>query len=144
MRDQIAVMTRTQGGNTVTVKTLEYAAGRSADVYGDGSGPAVLFRHGMQPEGRAAMRPLATAVAALGANVYVPNWNSRSPIAAAGTCWTRLTSSATTQAPTGPPCLWDGPWALRPQRDCTCPTRAPMSRLPPRSAWRGRSRPKIQ
>ncbi|OBH09989.1 S9 family peptidase [Mycobacterium sp. E3247] len=58
------------------MRTEEYAPGRLADVFGDSSQPTVLLWHGMQTDARAAVRPLAGMLAARGAAVVVPDWNS--------------------------------------------------------------------
>ncbi len=63
-------------GHTVRVKTVEYAPGRLADVYGSSSGPTVLLWHGMQTDSRAAVGPLSGLLAGRGANVVAPDWNS--------------------------------------------------------------------
>jgi dienelactone hydrolase len=58
------------------MKTVEYAPGRSADLYGSPSDPTVLLWHGMQTDSRAALRPLAEAIAGHRLAVVVPDWNS--------------------------------------------------------------------
>lgn len=58
------------------MKTLEYAPGRSVDLYGDPSDPTVLLWHGMQTDSKAALRPLAEAIAGHRLAVVVPDWNS--------------------------------------------------------------------
>jgi dipeptidyl aminopeptidase/acylaminoacyl peptidase len=58
------------------VQTVEYAPGRSLDLFDDASGPTVLMWHGAQTDGRSAMRPLAELVAGHGLAVVVPDWNS--------------------------------------------------------------------
>ena len=58
------------------MRTVEYAPGRSVDLYGDPSDPTVLLWHGMQTDSRAALRPLAEAIAAHRLAVVVPDWNS--------------------------------------------------------------------
>jgi dienelactone hydrolase len=58
------------------VKTVEYAPGRWADVFGDSTEPAILLWHGMQTDARAAVRPLAGLLAGHGAAVVAPDWNS--------------------------------------------------------------------
>lgn len=58
------------------MKTVEYAPGRSVDLYGAPSDPAVLLWHGMQTDSKAALRPLAEAIAGHRLAVVVPDWNS--------------------------------------------------------------------
>jgi len=58
------------------MKTVEYAPGRSADLFGSPSDPTVLLWHGMQTDSRAALTPLAEAIAGHGLAVVVPDWNS--------------------------------------------------------------------
>jgi dienelactone hydrolase len=58
------------------VNTLEYAPGRSLDVYGADGAPVVLLWHGMQTDARAAVRPLAEQIAGHGFAVVAPDWNS--------------------------------------------------------------------
>ncbi len=61
------------------MKTVEYAPGRLADVYGFNGGaaqPTILLWHGMQADARAAVRPLAGLLAGHGAAVVAPDWNS--------------------------------------------------------------------
>lgn len=60
----------------MTVQTLEYAPGRSADVFGDQAQPTILLWHGMQSDARAALRPLAQRLADRGAAVVAADWNS--------------------------------------------------------------------
>jgi dipeptidyl aminopeptidase/acylaminoacyl peptidase len=60
----------------VPVRTLEYAPGRLADVFGDATQPMVLLWHGMQTDARASVRPLAGMLAERGAAVVAPDWNS--------------------------------------------------------------------
>lgn len=60
----------------MAVRTVEYAPGRLADVYGDPSRPTVLLWHGMQTDARAAFGPLAGMLADRGAAVVAPDWNS--------------------------------------------------------------------
>jgi dienelactone hydrolase len=60
----------------VAVRTVEYAPGRLADVFGDSTQPTVLLWHGMQTDARAAVRPLAGMLAGHGAAVVAPDWNS--------------------------------------------------------------------
>ncbi len=63
-------------GQPVSVQTLEYARGRSVDVFGDQAQPTILLWHGMQSDARAAVRPLARRLAEHGATVIAPDWNS--------------------------------------------------------------------
>ncbi|MGO4445025.1 alpha/beta hydrolase family protein [Mycobacterium sp. 2YAF39] len=56
--------------------TVEYAQGRSADVYGDPAQRTVLMWHGSQPDARASMRPLADVLTGYGIGVVVADWNS--------------------------------------------------------------------
>jgi dienelactone hydrolase len=67
-------------GTLVPVRTVEYAPGRLADVFGDATQPTkqptILLWHGMQTDARAAVRPLAGLLAGHGAAVVVPDWNS--------------------------------------------------------------------
>ncbi|OBK15320.1 alpha/beta fold hydrolase [Mycobacterium asiaticum] len=58
------------------METVEYAPGRSADVFGDAHQPTILLWHGMQTDARAAVRPLADLLAGHGAAVVAPDWNS--------------------------------------------------------------------
>lgn len=61
----------------MTPEPVEYLPGRLADVYPgepDGSGPVVLLWHGSGGDERDVLRPLASAVAAAGAVVFVPDW----------------------------------------------------------------------
>jgi dipeptidyl aminopeptidase/acylaminoacyl peptidase len=58
------------------VQTVEYAPGRTVDIFDDESGPTVLMWHGAQTDARGAMRPLAELVAGHGLAVVVPDWNS--------------------------------------------------------------------
>jgi dipeptidyl aminopeptidase/acylaminoacyl peptidase len=58
------------------VRTVEYAPGRSADVFGAVARPTILLWHGMQTDARAAVRPLAGMLAEHGAAVVAPDWNS--------------------------------------------------------------------
>jgi dienelactone hydrolase len=64
------------------VRTVEYAPGRLADVFGEAIravGPRqspILLWHGMQADARASVRPLAGLLAGHGAAVVVPDWNS--------------------------------------------------------------------
>jgi dienelactone hydrolase len=58
------------------MKTVEYAPGRSADLFGSPEDPTVLLWHGMQTDSRAALTPLAEAIAGHRLAVVVPDWNS--------------------------------------------------------------------
>lgn len=58
------------------VETEEYAPGRLVDVFGDSKQHTVLLWHGMQTNARAAVGPLAGLIAAHGATVVAPDWNS--------------------------------------------------------------------
>jgi dienelactone hydrolase len=55
---------------------MEYAPGRFADVFGDAAQPTILLWHGMQPDARAVVRPLAGLLAGHGAAVVAPDCNS--------------------------------------------------------------------
>lgn len=65
-----------RAGTPVPVRTVEYAPGRLADVFGDAGQPTVLLWHGMQSDARAAVRPLAELLAGHGVTVIAPDWNS--------------------------------------------------------------------
>ncbi|WP_424888183.1 alpha/beta hydrolase family protein [Streptomyces sp. XH2] len=57
-------------------------AGKAVDVYappGGGTAPTVLLWHGMGPDERDIMRPVAEAAAAQGVVVLVPDWRSDAP-----------------------------------------------------------------
>jgi dienelactone hydrolase len=58
------------------LQTVEYAAGRFADVVDRPSRPTVLLWHGQQPDARSSVRPLAELVAGHGLGVVVPDWDS--------------------------------------------------------------------
>ncbi|BBZ43846.1 hypothetical protein MPRM_11270 [Mycobacterium parmense] len=60
------------------VKTVQYAPGRLADVFGEPAQPTILLWHGMQTDARETVRPLAGMLAGHGAAVVVPDWNSQS------------------------------------------------------------------
>lgn len=60
----------------MSVRTVEYASGRLADVFGDPEQPAVLLWHGAQTDARDAVRPLAGLLAGKGITVVAPDWNS--------------------------------------------------------------------
>lgn len=57
-------------------ETAEYAPGRLVDSYGQPSSTTVLIWHGRGPNERGVLETLATAVAALGVRVLVPDWDS--------------------------------------------------------------------
>lgn len=62
---------------TVTpMDTVEYAPGRSADLFGEPSRTTVLLWHGTQTDSRAAVGVLAEAIAELGVGVIAPDWDS--------------------------------------------------------------------
>ncbi|CAM5469688.1 alpha/beta hydrolase family protein [Streptomyces abikoensis] len=57
-------------------------AGKAVDVYGPpggGTAPTVLLWHGLGPDERDVMRPVAEAAAAQGVVVLVPGWRSDAP-----------------------------------------------------------------
>ncbi|WIM89054.1 alpha/beta fold hydrolase [Candidatus Mycobacterium wuenschmannii] len=58
------------------MQTVEYAAGRCADVFGEPSQPTVLLWHGQQADARASVRALAELIAGHGLGVVAPDWNS--------------------------------------------------------------------
>jgi dienelactone hydrolase len=58
------------------METVEYAAGRLADVVGTPSQAMVLLWHGQQSDARASVRPLAELLAGHGLGVVVPDWDS--------------------------------------------------------------------
>jgi dipeptidyl aminopeptidase/acylaminoacyl peptidase len=58
------------------METVEYAAGRLADVFDTTSPPTVLLWHGQQPDARCSVRPLADLLADHGLGVVVPDWDS--------------------------------------------------------------------
>jgi dienelactone hydrolase len=58
------------------MQTVEYAAGRLADVFGEPAQPAVLLWHGQQADARASVRTLAELIAGHGMGVVAPDWNS--------------------------------------------------------------------
>jgi hypothetical protein len=60
-------------GTLLPVRTVEYAPGRLADVFGDSTQPTILLWHGMQTDARAAVGPM---LAERGAAVVAPDWNS--------------------------------------------------------------------
>jgi dienelactone hydrolase len=58
------------------MQTVEYAAGRLADVFGEPSQPTVLLWHGQQADARSSVRSLAELIAGRGLGVLAPDWNS--------------------------------------------------------------------
>jgi dienelactone hydrolase len=58
------------------MQTVEYAAGRLADVYGEPAAGTVLLWHGQQPNARTSVRSLAELVAGHGLGVVAPDWDS--------------------------------------------------------------------
>ncbi len=58
------------------MQTVEYAAGRLADVFGEPSQPTVLLWHGQQADARSSVRSLAELIAGHGLGVIAPDWNS--------------------------------------------------------------------
>jgi predicted esterase len=58
------------------MQTVEYAAGRLADVYGEPSYRTVLLWHGQQPDARSSVRSLAELLTRHGLCVVAPDWNS--------------------------------------------------------------------
>jgi predicted esterase len=58
------------------METVEYAAGRLADVFGEPTQPTVLLWHGQQADARSSVRPLAELIAGHGLGVIAPDWNS--------------------------------------------------------------------
>ncbi|HKI41482.1 MAG TPA: alpha/beta fold hydrolase [Mycobacterium sp.] len=58
------------------MRTVEYAPGRLADLFGDSTQPTILLWHGQQTDARAAVRPLAGLLAGHDAAVVVPDWDS--------------------------------------------------------------------
>ncbi|OBB06843.1 esterase [Mycobacteriaceae bacterium 1482268.1] len=56
--------------------TVEYAAGRQADIFGDPAHPTVLIWHGMQTDSRTAVRLLAEFVADHSLSVIAADWNA--------------------------------------------------------------------
>src|SRR5271165_4092042 len=58
------------------METVEYAAGRLADIFGNPSQQTVLLWHGQQADARSSVRPLAELLAGHGLGVVVPDWNS--------------------------------------------------------------------
>ena len=58
------------------METVEYAAGRLADVVGRPSQPTVLLWHGQQADARSTVRPLVEMLSDHGLGVVAPDWNS--------------------------------------------------------------------
>lgn len=58
------------------VRTVEYAPGRLADVFGEPAPSTILLWHGAQTDARAAVGPLAGMLGGRSAVVVVPDWNS--------------------------------------------------------------------
>ena len=58
------------------MQTVEYTAGRLADIFGDPSQPTVLLWHGQQADARSSVRSLAELIAARGRWVVAADWNS--------------------------------------------------------------------
>src|ERR1700734_4497744 len=58
------------------METVEYAAGRLADVFGEPTQPTVLLWHGQQPDARSSVRRLAELIAGHGLGVIAPDWDS--------------------------------------------------------------------
>jgi dienelactone hydrolase len=58
------------------METVEYAAGRLADVSGEPSQRTVLLWHGQQPDARGAVRSLAELITGHGLGVIAADWNS--------------------------------------------------------------------
>lgn len=63
-------------GILVPVRTVEYAPGRWADVFGEPAPSTILLWHGAQTDARAAVGPLAGMLAGRSAVVVAPDWNS--------------------------------------------------------------------
>lgn len=57
---------------------MEYAPGRSIDLYGAPCDPTVLLWHGTQTDARHTVRTLATLLAGRGLGVAIPDWDSHS------------------------------------------------------------------
>src|SRR5947209_13077393 len=58
------------------MQTVEYAAGRLVDVYGEPSQRTVLLWHGQQADARSSVRSLAELIAGHGLRVVAPDWDS--------------------------------------------------------------------
>ncbi|MCK8644288.1 alpha/beta hydrolase [Mycobacterium colombiense] len=58
------------------MRTVEYAPGRWADVFGEPAPSTILLWHGAQTDARAAVGPLAGMLAGRSAVVVAPDWNS--------------------------------------------------------------------
>ncbi|MBC7633870.1 hypothetical protein, partial [Aeromicrobium sp.] len=56
--------------------TLEHAPGRPSDIHGDTHDPVVLLWHGMEPDQRGLLAPLAQTLVDAGWSVVVPDWDS--------------------------------------------------------------------
>ena len=61
------------------MNTVEYAPGRSADVYAAAGESTALLWHGTQTDSRSAVRVLADALAERGVTVIAPDWDSHAP-----------------------------------------------------------------
>ena len=77
------------------MQTVEYAAGRLADVFGDPARPTVLLWHGQQADARSSVRSLAELIASRGLGVVAPDWNSYAADRVAPICWARSNSPVT-------------------------------------------------
>jgi dienelactone hydrolase len=69
-------------GDVSIERGVRYGPKKRADVYRPrrvGPAPLALLWHGVGPDDRAALGPLATAVARLGVAVVVPDWRSDAP-----------------------------------------------------------------
>jgi len=66
-------------GTLVPMRTVEYAPGRLADVFGGSTQPTILLWHGQHSDARATVRPLAESIARHDAAVVVPDWDSSAP-----------------------------------------------------------------
>lgn len=58
------------------VRTVQYAPGRLADVFGEPAPSTILLWHGAQTDARAAVGPLAGMLGGRSAVVVAPDWNS--------------------------------------------------------------------
>ena len=58
------------------MQTVEYAAGRLADIFGEPAQRTVLLWHGQQADARSSVRSLADLIASHGLGVVAPDWNS--------------------------------------------------------------------
>lgn len=61
------------------MRTVEYAPGRAADVYGTPGPATALLWHGTQTDSRSAVRPLAEVLAERGLAVIAADWDSHAP-----------------------------------------------------------------